>query len=154
MDLLEAVNPSQLSDAAIHGFLSFLYRAPELSEESLAQLGSAGRWGPGLAAFARAVHGAAARCQDSPGRLPMRPTTVLCCVDGSRLSYLALEVAAGMRKHGTLVVLHVAEENDAADGIVGNGVDLPPPDLGVEFIEVWGVAGMVVVVVVVGVVCV
>ena len=122
-------DPALVSNAAVHSLLAYLHRTPELQRSALEVLPQElkHRWAGPLAEFGLAVLDAAARCQSAEGRMPMDPATVLVCVDGSRLSFLALEVAASVRKHGKLVVLHVEEGGR-------DGVD-PAPDMGVEFLE-------------------
>lgn len=48
-----------------------------------------------------------------PHRIPIRPTNVLTIVDGSRPSYVALDIAAHMHQHGVCVIgaLTYAEED-------------------------------------------
>lgn len=125
---IESCDPDSLSNASLHALLGFIHRTPDMSEESLQELAtntSLGRWTTPLAHMGLATLKAAERCQNAEGRMPMDPATILVCVDGSRLSYLALEVAATLVKHGKLVVLHVVEEDTDED----------MPDLGIEFIR-------------------
>jgi nucleotide-binding universal stress UspA family protein len=125
---IESCSPDTLSNASLHTLLTFIHRTPDMSESALLELEQSttiGRWAAPLARIGLAALRTAARCQNAEGRMPMDPATILCCVDGSRLSYLALEVAATLLKHGRLVVLHVAEED----------VDEEMPDLGIEFIK-------------------
>jgi hypothetical protein len=49
-------------------------------------------WARPLAAFGVAVRELAAKCEDATERMPVKAQTIMVCVDGSRLSYLALEV--------------------------------------------------------------
>jgi hypothetical protein len=92
------VEPSQVSNAAAHSLLALLHKVPELSADALDALAGHGEhrtshaWAAPLATFGLAVRCAAARCAAAVGRMPLDALTVLVCVDGSRLSYLALEV--------------------------------------------------------------
>mmetsp|Transcript_10567 Transcript_10567/g.12840 ORF Transcript_10567/g.12840 Transcript_10567/m.12840 type:complete len:460 (+) Transcript_10567:17-1396(+) len=125
---INSCDPDTLSNASLHTLLAFLHRTPDMSKEALLELEkntTLGRWTAPLAQIGLAALNTAARCQSAEGRMPMDPATILCCVDGSRLSYLALEVAATLLKHGRLIVLHVAEED----------IDEEMPDLGIEFIK-------------------
>ena len=132
---LRGLDPAAVPNAAVHSLLSFVHRTPELGASALTALAATPvasngglRWCAPLAAFGEAVRECAERCMSAPARLPMEPSTVLVCVDGSRLSYLALEVGATVRKHGRLVVLHVAEPP-----LPGKGE--ARPDLSVSFLE-------------------
>jgi hypothetical protein len=128
MSEIESCDPDSLSNASLHTLLAFIHRTPDMSRSALLELESntaLGRWTTPLAQLGLATLNAAQRCEQAEGRMPMDPASVLVCVDGSRLSYLALEVAATLVKHGRLVVLHVAEED----------VDEDMPDLGIEFIK-------------------
>lgn len=79
---------------------------PEILEE-FRQSGQS--WAAVLSAFADAVLEAVSRAQSVPERMPMEPQTIMVAMDGSRLSYLALDVGAQLRRQGRLVVLHIPQ---------------------------------------------
>lgn len=118
MAALEAMVPEQISNAVLHALLTFIAQTPDMSDASLEALASTAPepWAPPLAAFGKALVAATRRCVASEGRAPMGDTTTVVCVDGSRLSFLALEVATQLRKHGRLVVLHVSPPPSSDSG--------------------------------------
>lgn len=65
-----------------------------LAVASAASAAASQAWAKPLAAFGVAVRAVAAKCEEATERMPVKAQTIMVCVDGSRLSYLALEVRA------------------------------------------------------------
>ena len=114
LQAMQGCNPDGLKNATIHSLLMHLSNETCLSEDGLASVRARSEpWAPLLADYGMAVRITVEKFLGQRGRMPMTDHTILVAVDGSRLSYLALEVAAQFRKHGNLVLLNI-QEGEAA----------------------------------------
>ncbi|CAN0328894.1 unnamed protein product, partial [Laminaria digitata] len=81
-----------------------------------------GQVGAAVHAVKLAVLGVTRRLVDDDNRLPLWNRTTAVLVDGSRMSFLALELAGAVWKFGRFVVVHVSGEHlDGVDDAASDG---------------------------------